>query len=323
MRWYRRPAVHFVALGLALLVVKRELAPAGERPVVVITPGRIGQLRADFQRETGQAPRPSDERVLVERAIEEEILYREALRYGFDRHDPSIMYRLTEKMRFVTDTEGADETPIDQDLYRKAVELGFDKHDALVRRIMVQKVRLMLAHQADERAPSEADLRGYYERNRSRYTQAARVSLWHAFVQAGQGNGAPERDAAALLERLRGGSILPAAAVRLGAPFPLGTHLESQSARDLQKVFGSEFAARVIAMEPGAWQGPVPSTHGLHLVLIEARQPERIATFDAVRSRVRAEYRAERRQAHLAEVMRQLRDKYVVRVAAVPGAQQG
>jgi hypothetical protein len=139
----------------------------------------------------------------------------------------------------------------------------------------------------------------------------------------GQANGDAERTAAAVLERLRGGSIDPAAAVRLGAPFPLGTHLKEQSAHELQQVFGSEFAARVISMQPGAWQGPVRSAQGLHLVLVEARQPERIATFNAVRSRVLTEYRAERREAHLAEAMRELRQKYVVRVAAMPGAQPG
>jgi len=181
----------------------------------------------------------------------------------------------------------------------------------------------MLARQADERELTEAALRDYYDRHRERYTQAARVGVWHVFVAAEQRNGSPEDDAAALLERLRAESIPPPAAVRLGDPFPLGTYLQAQSAHDLRKLFGDDFAQRVISMEPGAWQGPVRSTQGLHLVWVETRQPERSASFDSVRSRVRAEYAAEQRQAHLAETLTALRAKYVVHVDPAQGARQG
>ncbi len=319
MRWVRSPPVHFVALGLALFVAQRELAPADTRPGLVITAEQVAQLRADFLRQTGRSAEPGDEEVLVERAIEEELLFREARARGLDGHDPAIRFRLSEKMRFVTAAEVEEDRAIDEDLYRQAVELGFDRGDLVVRRIIVQKMRLLLAREADERGVTEVELRDYYGRHRERYAQPARVGLWHVFLAASRREG----DAGALLARLRAGSLPPAAAVRLGDPFPLGAHLQGQSAHDLRKVFGDAFAKRVMSVETGSWHGPMRSSQGLHLVWVEIRRPERSPSFEAVRSRVRAEYVAERRRAHLAEALAELRAGYVVRVEQVPGERGG
>jgi len=320
MRLPRAPATRFAALGLALFVAKALLLPdqSGRRPLV-ISAGRVAQLQAEFTRSTGRPPSPDDERVLIEGAVEEEILYREAIALGLDRRDPSIAFRLTEKMRFLNDTRDAADRPIDGELDREARALGLDVNDPIVRRIVVQKMRLLLARQADTEEPREADLRQYYERHRDDYAQAARITLRHVFVGADAADGATARAAAALLERLRRDGVAPAA-VRLGAPSPLGTYLRGQSAHDLRKLFGADFAAAAFALEPGRWQGPLRSAYGLHLVWIEAIRPARFAVFASVRSRVLAEFRADRREARLGTELRDLRERYVVSVERPAGA---
>ena len=104
----------------------------------------------------------------------------EAGRRGLDRRDPSIAFRLTEKMRFVEDAEVPDETPVDMDLYRKALDLGFDRDDPVVRRIVLQKMRLMLAHRADSDVPDEAELREHHRRRADRWRQPARIDATSA-----------------------------------------------------------------------------------------------------------------------------------------------
>lgn len=323
MRWTRRPALHFVAIGIALYLGKHELLPAQTRPAVVITPGRVAQLRADFERATGRTPGEADERVLLDGAIEEEVLYLEARARGLAGHDSAIKFRLTEKMRFVTDAVQAEENAIDETLYRQAVALGFDEHDPIVRRIIVQKMRLFLAHQASAKVPGDDDLRRYYERHRMRYRREPRVTFWHVFVAHGRQPAGARLAAVALLERIRADAIRPADAVALGHPFLMGAHLAAQSAHDLGKLFGLEFADRVAAMEPGRWEGPVASSQGFHLVRVEARQPERIAPFESVWSRVRAEYQSEQQAAYLAETLAALRARYVVRIEPTVGTGQG
>jgi parvulin-like peptidyl-prolyl isomerase len=215
-------------------------------------------------------------------------------------------------MRFLNGAEEAGERPIDGALDREARLLGLDVNDPIVRRIVVQKMRLLLARQADSEEPRDADLRDYYERHRGEYAQDPRVTLRHVFV--GADTVANASAAVALLERLRDRHVGPAAATGLGQPFALGTQLRAQSALDLGKLFGSEFAAAVFALELGGWQGPLRSTHGLHLVWVESMRARRVAAFDSVRSRVRAELRAARRQERLAAELRDLRARYVVRV---------
>ena len=315
MRWLRSPTLHFMVIGAALFALGRWNSPPpprARRPTVVIPQARLAQLRADL----GPA---TDDRLVVERAVDEEILYREALARGLGRDDPSVRWRLAEKMRFLVEGESEAAPGRDEDLYRKAVALGLDREDPIVRGILVRQMRLLLERSTDEPSPDDAALRAWLERHRERYVQPARVSLWHVLLANEKRGAAVKRDADAFLARLRTQATSPAEAVRLGDPFPPGAYLRAQSAQDLTRLFGPDFAAAALGLEPGAWAGPLRSPYGLHLVLVEEKEPARTPSLDAVRSRVRAQLLEERREARLAAAMRELRAKYVVRVEHAAG----
>jgi hypothetical protein len=312
MAWHRRPWLHFALIGLALFGVERAVGPRA-KPVIAVSAGTIERLRADFARDAGQEPGPEDLRRLVDGAIDDEVLLREAMRRGLDGGDPAVAFRLTEKMRFVRDAEAVDESPIDAGLYREAKDLGFDSNDSIVRRILLQKTRLLLARGADEREPTELELAAFHAAHPERYARETRASLWQVFVAPAAGRDV-RGDAALLLRRLREESTVPVDAVRLGDPFPGGAHFERISATGLAKPFGSEFARSVLEMKPGSWQGPVASAQGLHLVWIEAREPGALALLNSVHSRVVADWRAEGRAKRLVEVTSRLREGYSVRI---------
>src|SRR5258705_11119797 len=87
MRWLRAPLLHFVAGGAALFwLVHGSHPPAAP---VVVTAEDVSRLRLDYTRETGLEPTAADEAALVERAVEEELLFREAVARGLDQHDRS------------------------------------------------------------------------------------------------------------------------------------------------------------------------------------------------------------------------------------------
>jgi hypothetical protein len=318
MRWVRKPPVHFVAIGVALFALERHRAPEqpAERPTVTITAARLAQLEGDLRR---SADVPLDRDALLERAIEEEVLYREALARG--RDDQSIQYRLSEKMRFLADEEkdedGADRPTIDGDLYREALALGLDCEDPLVRGILVHKMRLLLKRTSGVPSPDDAELRAYLEQHRDRYLQPARVTFDHVFLARARGEGPIDAEAGRLLAQLRSRPNPLAGSVRLGDPFPLGSHLRAQSAQSLARTFGSEFAAAVFALEPETWS-PVRSAYGIHLVRVARREPARMPELNAVRSRVRAQLMEERQQARLEDEIRALRAKYAVRLEPAP-----
>jgi hypothetical protein len=307
MRWLRTPLLHFLAGGAALFWLVHGSSPP--TAPVVVTVRDVTRLRLDYTRETGLEPTPADEAALVEKAIEEELLVREALARGLDRNDRSVRNWLVEQMRVLSDdtTDDADR------LYARARALGLDRTDLVVRRILVQKMRL-LAARTGERPPSDADLEAFYADHRNEYRPPDRVTFWHIFVHGGT-------DAEALLARVRGHA--PESAVRQGDSFSVPPHVIAESPSRLEKLFGAELAMAVQRAETRTWIGPVPSPYGMHLVWIEAREPGTPPPFASVRERVLERWQDEQRTRRVVELLRDLVGRYPLRVESAAWRQRG
>ena len=96
----REPLVHFALVGGLLFAVHaRVQRPPPER--VVIEKAYVEALRAEQKERTGEAPSEEETRGLVQRTIDEEVLYREALALGLDRGDVIVRRRLLQKMELI------------------------------------------------------------------------------------------------------------------------------------------------------------------------------------------------------------------------------
>jgi parvulin-like peptidyl-prolyl isomerase len=80
------------------------------------------------------------------------------------------------------------------------------------------------------------------------------------------------------------------------------------------RVFGGEFAERVKAMAVGGWQGPVPSSFGLHLVEVTRHDAGRTVPLSAVRDRVERDLSRARTEQTNADFYNKLRSSYAVRI---------
>ena len=60
-------------------------------------------------------------------------------------------------------------------------------------------------------------------------------------------------------------------AAALGDPFLLGEEFRAMSQSDVARTFGEGFARQLSAVEPGRWQGPIPSSFGVHFVFVNER----------------------------------------------------
>jgi hypothetical protein len=330
-RWLRTPALHFTALGAALFGIDTLVFPpepvaqrSAVRPSIVITAGQIEELRADFARQTGAPPAPAEEAALIDEAIDNELLYQEALARGLDRGDRSIRYRLIEKMHFLKQDTDLDPDLNDDALYREALEIGLDRDDAVIRRILTKKMRLLAGRWAAAGDASEEEVQQYFEAHRDRYRQPKRVSLSHVFLRRDRPRNAANVDAGRLLGEIQSAALGADGAIDRGDAFALGHHFRSKSQRDLEKTFGPDFAAAVIAASPGGWIGPVPSPYGEHLVWITDVEPEGVADFASVRKQVEQSLRTERREAGFRQALEQLRLRYEVHVErATSGSRAG
>jgi len=303
--WVTRPGLHFVLIGITLFLIgsERQLAPTLVPPA-----GRLAQLRADFIRQTGVPPRPAEEARLAAQALDEELLYREALARGLGA-GPSIRFRLAEKVRFFNENDQRDQDT----LYREAVALGLDREDAFVRRSLVERMRLIAQREIPGGPVDEATLQAYFERHADEYRQPPRVRLAQVFLSRDQHGDGLQQAAASVLAALR--SPKPADLDKLGDPFPVGPTGALMTEHDLERLFGPEFASRVMNLDPGTWSGPLPSAYGLHVVRVETREPGHLPSLASLRNQVEHAYRLEQGKSAYAAFMRRLRAKYGVEVA--------
>src|SRR5262249_3652597 len=149
------PLFHFLAGGAVLFTLVHAPRPAalsGSRGAsvdpVVITAADVARMRAAYTGETGLQPKAADEVALIEKAVEEELLYREAVARGLDRNDRSVRNWLIEQMRGLADDDASDE----ETLYAQARALELDRKDLVVRRILVQKMRLLASRTGEQDA---------------------------------------------------------------------------------------------------------------------------------------------------------------------------
>jgi len=104
----REPLVHFLVAGAAIVGLYRWVAPPAPRQVVV-TSAVVRGLREEYRRRNGAAPTAAQEAAMIQRFVDNEVLYREALARGLDRGDLIVRRRLIQKMAFVS--EGLEPIP--------------------------------------------------------------------------------------------------------------------------------------------------------------------------------------------------------------------
>jgi len=190
--------------------------------------------------------------------------------------------------------------------------LGLDHDDPVIRRMLVEKLRLVLKEAVGREPVSDTDLRGWLARHPDGFRAPARVSFWHVFLSTAAGP--RDAEAATLLARLRAERTSPAVAVREGDAFPLAPYLRGRSSEQLATMFGPEFVHALTGVPLREWSGPVASSHGLHLVWVEASEPAADPPLDVIRDRVTAALRRERAATRLGEVVATLRRTYAVHV---------
>ena len=101
--WFREPLLHFCLLGGLFFALAGGLAGADSE--IVVNGTLKAALGADYERKHGLPPTDAQMRGLVSQWIDDEMLYREALRLGLDQSDPITRRRLIQAMKFLAEDE--------------------------------------------------------------------------------------------------------------------------------------------------------------------------------------------------------------------------
>lgn len=318
-RLLRAPVLHFLLLGGLLYAavgwwpVRDGEGPGIARERLVITVGQIEELRQDVITRSGRPPGPRQLRDAIAAAIDEEILYREALAAGLDRGNTAIRQRLVKIAGFVADDQGLDEKA----LYALALDLGLDRSDVVVRRQLAMTMRLAAGNTplAGEMPPGDAELEAYLAAHRDRFSEPARFRLTHVYLSEDRRGSAGETDARVLADTLRATAIVPDMAPESGDPFLRGHHLRWQTRQGLRSMLGAEFADAVADLEPGTWSDPIRSPYGWHLVWVHDVRPAVTPPLERVRDDVMRAVMDARRDWRVSETLKSMRAGYSIDIA--------
>lgn len=110
------PLLHFVVAGFVLFLVgaahRRDTDPFR----IVVAPEREAQLVNRYVLQFGSPPDAATRAALVDREIEEEMLFRQGLALGLDRNDELVRRRIVQKMQFLLEDVSPPAEPGDAEL---------------------------------------------------------------------------------------------------------------------------------------------------------------------------------------------------------------
>jgi hypothetical protein len=283
-----RALLVFFAAGGALFAAKRLLSGPEPKPVLVVS------VPAEAQ---------EDE---VERAIDEAVLLDQALARGGALVDPVVREQLL-RMRVTTlnperEEEGA--------LLDRAMALGVHRADPLIRARLAFQAQQVLRATAEVPPPTDDELERYRKEHAARYREAARVSFTHVFVSRSRHGAALEDKAAQVQAELAREQPAPEQAFRFSDPSILPRSMARATEREIAARFGAEFGRQVFAAAADGWQGPIPSSYGLHFVRITGREAERLPSLEELRRRLTTDYVHDRKEAAARRRLKELRESY-------------
>jgi hypothetical protein len=199
-------------------------------------------------------------------------------------------------------------------LYREALALGLEKDDTIVRRRLAQKMEFLIT---DVTVPTEVDdreLMAFYEKHPERYTRAARMSFRHIYFNPDQRGERLLDEANATLATLQATNAGVDVPEEYGDRFMLQQQYSQQSTGQIARMFGGEFANKLVELTTQTWQGPIKSGYGVHLVYIEQREAASVYPFSEMRERVKNDYLYDLRQTRNEEILEKLKSRYEITI---------
>jgi hypothetical protein len=272
-RWLTEPLIHFLLLGALIFYAYDALAP--------------------------EEGREDDTRIVVSQ--------------GQQEHLVTAFTRTWQRPPTPQEFKGLVDDWIREEIaYREGLAMGLDTGDLIIRRRLRQKLELLAEDVIALDEPTDETLQAFLEENAGDYRLEPRYSLRQIYFSTDYRGGDTEADALALLDRLRSGEADDADWAELGDRIALPPAVQDTRASALAARFGDAFAESLGDLEPGAWQGPVPSGFGLHLVILDAVDGGRAVTLDEARDQVLRDYEARRLQESVAALYDRLRERYEI-----------
>lgn len=110
------PLLHFALIAVVLFLGYGWLNPDSGDNEIVVSKGRVEQMRSRFNSVWQREPTAEEQDILVRTYVLDEIYSREARALGLDKDDAIVRKRLRQKMEFMLQDMAAIEPPTDEQL---------------------------------------------------------------------------------------------------------------------------------------------------------------------------------------------------------------
>jgi parvulin-like peptidyl-prolyl isomerase len=271
-RWLREPLLHFLVAGALIFVVYELLNPAASRT------DRVTQITV----------------------TEDDLRQLAVQRLAQGRPLPTAA-----EMR-----ELVEERVRQEILSREAMALGLDKGDEIIQRRLAQKMDFLAQDLAALQDPSDTELRAWFAQNSDRFALPPRGSFRHLYFSADR-TGARERSGAALSKIADKPADAPEVA-GVADPFMFQDYYAERTPEQVAREFGAPFAKALFQLKPGAWQGPIQSGYGWHLVFLDAIEPGRVPAIEEVEPDVKSAWLDQKRGEFKRVAFDAMRARYTV-----------
>jgi hypothetical protein len=211
--------------------------------------------------------------------------------------------------------ELVEERVRDEILSREAVALGLDKDDEIIKRRLVQKMSFLAQDLAALQAPSNSDLAEWYTQNSDRFALQPRASFRHLYFSFDR-PGARERSGAAL-DKIAGKPADAPEVAGVADAFMFQDYYAERTPEQVAREFGPPFAKALFQLKPGAWQGPIQSGYGWHLVFIDTVEPRRVPAFEEVEPDVKSAWLNQKQREIKRTTFDAMRARYTVVIPPV------
>jgi peptidyl-prolyl cis-trans isomerase C len=125
IRWIsREPFFQFIALGAVLFAVSEYINTRQSTPHIVLTRMEVAGIENNYRLQYGASPTSAQLQSLIDRYIQEEVFYREALKLKLGDNDEIVRRRLVQKFEFLEQDMGAPQPPTDAEL-----QAYFESHE--------------------------------------------------------------------------------------------------------------------------------------------------------------------------------------------------
>jgi hypothetical protein len=246
-------------------------------------------------------------RIVVDRAA-----LLQYLQYQARAFEPGTFARQFEMMDEAERRQLIDGYVREEVLYREARALGLERGDNVMRLRLVQKMGFLLESRADAQ-PTQAELQQYLDAHREMYAVAPSWTFTHVFFDPLQrGEAGAEQMARRTLGALNAAHAGFNDSPRYTDRFAYLQNYVERTPDYIVSQFGPEFMQALERLPVGtnAWQGPLHSAQGWHLVLVTAHTGQRLPAVAEIRDRLADDVKRDRAAAQQEQAVQALIGQY-------------